>query len=48
MKKILYFVFGLLFIALNVMLILTPDRDEYGNAVSLMEYWMPDTNAVND
>ena len=37
--KIFYAIFGILFIILNVMLVCTPDRNEYGEAVHFIEYW---------
>lgn len=39
MKKVFYFVFGLLFVLLNLALVMTPAYDEYGESVNFIEYW---------
>lgn len=39
MKKVFYFVFGLLFVMLNLALIMTPAYDEDGESVDFIEYW---------
>lgn len=39
MKKVFYFVFGLLVVMLNLALIMTPAYDEDGESVDFIEYW---------